>query len=282
MAERTQVRRGTSLTGMDHASWGDGARTLVYLGGGPGSFVPSGALSGSTARWFAPFVDSGHTVHHLSRRRGMPRGHSVEDMADDVARFVTDELGGRADLVLGVSFGGMLAQHVAARHGPLLGRVAVVAAAARLSPWGRRVDERLARALEAGETSRAGAAFSEYLLPGQRWGPVRTVAGPFVGRMLTKGKHYPPGDVLVEVEAELGFDARTALPHIEVPTILLCGDEDPFFPAHLVDETEALIPDCARVRYPGRGHIWVSSNPQVPRDVQRWLDAPSGAGPAVS
>lgn len=277
MAERTQVRRGTSATGMDHASWGDGPLTLVYLGGGPGSFVPSGTLSGSTQRWFAPFVDSGHTVHHLSRRRGMPRGHTAEDMADDVARFVTDELGGRADLVVGVSFGGMLAQHVAARHGRLLGRVALVAAAARLSPWGRRVDERLARALEAGETSRAGAAFGEYLLPGERWGPVRRVAGPFVGRMLTRGKHYPAGDVLVEVEAELGFDAREALPHIEVPVVLLCGDEDPFFPAHLVDETEALIPDCTRVRYPGRGHIWVSSNPQVPRDVQRWLDARSGA-----
>ncbi|WP_392543471.1 alpha/beta fold hydrolase [Oryzobacter telluris] len=269
MAERAQVRRGTSATGMDHASWGDGDRTLLFIGGGPGGNVPSGRLSRTTQRWFEPFTAAGHTVNYVSRRRGMPPDHTVEDIADDYGRFVRDELGGRVDLLVGVSFGGMVAQHLAARHGDLLGRVAVVAAAAEVSDSGKDVDARLARAVERGDRSAVGATFAEYALRGRRWGWLRRLAGPVVGRMLTSGADYPTSDVVVEAQAELGFDARAALPGIRVPVVLLCGDADPFFPARVVKETAALVPRCTVQWYPGRGHLWVASSRTVPPDVLR-------------
>lgn len=271
MAERTRVRRGTSATGMDHASWGDGPRTLLYLGGGPGGSVPSGRLSRSTERWFAPFVEAGYTVCYVSRRRGMPRGHTVEDVADDVAGFVREQLGGRADLVVGVSYGGMVAQLLAARHGRLLGRVALVASAARVNDWGRDVDARLAAAVERGDRSLAGATFGEYVLPAARWRWLRRLAGPLLGRMLMSGRDHPASDVVVEAESEVAFDARPVLPGIRVPVLVLCGDEDQFFAADVVAETVRLVPGARFVGYPGRGHLWVASSRQVPRDILRWL-----------
>jgi pimeloyl-ACP methyl ester carboxylesterase len=39
----------------------------------------------------------------------MPAGHSVADMADDVAQAIAD-LGRRVDLVVGESYGGMIVQ----------------------------------------------------------------------------------------------------------------------------------------------------------------------------
>ncbi len=272
MADRVEVRRGTSAAGMDHASWGDGDLTLLYIGGGPGGTVPSGRLGRGAERWFEPFTAAGHTVWYVSRRRGMPAGHTVEDVADDYARFIRDELGGRVDLLVGVSYGGMVAQLLAARHGELLGRVAVIAAAAEVSDWGKDVDDRLAQALARGDRSAAGAVFAEYAIRGPRWRWVRRLAGPLVGRMVASGKDYPVSDVVVEARSELTFDARPALPHIEVPVVLLCGDEDPFFPPDVVAETAALVPECRVVTYPGRGHLWVASSRQAPRDVIAALD----------
>ncbi|MFQ6171221.1 alpha/beta fold hydrolase [Oryzobacter sp. R7] len=218
-----------------------------------------------------PFVEAGYTVCYVSRRRGMPRGHTVEDVADDVSGFVREQLGGRADLVVGVSYGGMVAQLLAARHGRLLGRVALVASAARVNDWGRDVDARLAAAVERGDRSLAGATFGEYVLPAARWRWLRRLAGPLLGRMLMSGRDHPASDVVVEAESEVAFDARPVLPGIRVPVLVLCGDEDQFFAADVVAETVRLVPGARFVGYPGRGHLWVASSRQVPRDILRWL-----------
>ena len=266
------VRHGTFANGMEHASWGTGPKTLLYLAGGPGSSVPEGTWLRLSQRWFAPFTTAGYTVWYVSRRRHMPRGHTVADIADDYAQVVAEELGGRADLVVGVSFGGMVAQLLAARHGERVGHVALVATAAEVSDWGKEVDTRLADAVRRGDVGGAGAAFAEYLLPGQRSRWVRRLAGPLVGRSLMSGKHYPPSDLVVEAEAELAFDARPALPGIRVPVVLLCGDRDRFFPPAVVAQTAALIPGCAVVGFEGRGHGWVASTKRVPLEVLAFVD----------
>jgi pimeloyl-ACP methyl ester carboxylesterase len=60
-------------------------------------------------RRFRLYVAAGFTVWILTRRRHMPAGHSAADMADDVAQAIAD-LGRRVDLVVGESYGGMIAQ----------------------------------------------------------------------------------------------------------------------------------------------------------------------------
>ena len=275
MAVRSAGRRGSFANGMEYVAWGDGPRTLVSLSGGPGSSVPTGLAARMSRRWFDPFLADGYTVWSVTRRRGMPEGHTVADMADDVARVVCEELGGSVDLVLGVSFGGMIAQHLAARHGDRVRRVALVAAAAEVSDWGKDVDSRLVEAIVRGDRAGAGAVFAEYASPSPRARWVRRAAGPWIGRMLMSGRHYPPGDLVVEVEAELAFDSRPVLPQIAVPVLLACGDRDRFFPAPVVAETVDLIPDCTFVGYEGQGHLKVASSNRVAHDVLVF----AGAGP---
>jgi pimeloyl-ACP methyl ester carboxylesterase len=170
-----------------------------------------------TGRFVAPYVEAGYTVWVVTRRRGMPDGHSVADMADDVAEVVGTRLGGRVDVVLGESFGGMLAQQLAARHPDRLARLVVVAAAVEVSAWGKEVDSRLAPAVASGDRAAAGAAFAEYALPWRRAGLARRLAGPIAARWIFEAD-YPPGDVLVETEAELAFDSRAVLPQLRTPT----------------------------------------------------------------
>lgn len=267
MARQHGSSSGTFANGMEFLTWGDGSKTLVYIPGGPGSALPERLTLRASRRWFEPFVQAGYAVWMITRRRNMPNGHTVADMAGDYAHAITDALDGRADLVVGVSYGGMIGQYLAALHGDCLGRLAIVAAAAEVSDWGKQVDTRLAAALARGDRTGVGTAFAEYAISGERSRWVRRLIGPWIGRVLLSGKSYPPADLLVETEAELAFDSRSVLPRIQVPVVLVCGDRDRFFPIGLVEETVGLIPRCSLVRYEGQGHLKVASSRRVAHDI---------------
>ena len=260
-------RTGTFATGMDYLAWGDGPRTLLSIPGGPGSFVPTGSLARMLERLHRPYVDAGFTVWLVTRRRGMLEGHTIADMADDYARLIADELGGRMELAVGESYGGLVAQELAARHPERLDRVAVVIAGWRASDWGRDVDSRLGTAVARGDRTGSGLAFAEYVLPGRRLRLVRRLVAPLVGRALFAEELCPPADVLTELAAELAFDSRAVLPTIRIPVLLVSGGRDRFAPPALVDETAALIPDCAVVRYDRKGHLGTGTDKRVARDV---------------
>jgi pimeloyl-ACP methyl ester carboxylesterase len=153
--------RGTFANGMEYVTWGSGPRTLLSIQGGPGSFVPTGSMARMLVRLSRPYVEAGFTVWIVTRRRNMPAGHTVAHMADDYAQLITDEFGGRVDLVVGESYGGMVAQYLAARHPERVGHVAVVVAGCEVSEWGKGVDSRLAHALARRDNTGCGAAMGE-------------------------------------------------------------------------------------------------------------------------
>lgn len=267
MASLRGLRSGTFANGMEFLTWGSGPKTLLFLPGGPGSAIPTGMTARISRRWFEPFVEAGYAIWFVTRRRNMPAGHTVKDMADDYAQAISEELGERVDLVVGESYGGMIAQYLAALHGEASGHIAIVVAAAEVGDWGKEVDSRMSSALAQSDTVGFGMAFAEYVLPGERSRWARRLAGPWISRTLLSGKNYPPSDLLVELEAEISFDSRPVLPRIEIPVLLLCGDRDQFFPADVVEETVRLIPDCTLVWYEGQGHMKVATSRRVPHDV---------------
>ncbi len=260
--------------GMEHVILGAGPRTLLHLPGGPGSETTTGSGARFTARRLAPYTAAGYTVWNVDRRRNMPVGHSIPDMADDHAAFIRDRLGGRADVVIGTSYGGLVALCLAADHPELVGRLVLAASAATITPWGRDVDLRWARARAEHRDADAGATMLEYVLPDRRWAPLRHRLGPVVGRMFA-GSRLPDGDLIVEAEAELVLDARDVLPRIQAPVLILSGTGDRFFPPTVVEETAALIPDCTVVRY-RRGHLMASMNRRAADDVAAWAGRDTG------
>ena len=260
-----EPRTGTFPNGMEYLSWGSGSRTLLFISGGPGSSVPTGLFRRITARWFTPFVAAGYAVWLVTRRRHMPVGHTVADIADDFAGVITEQFGGSVDLVVGESFGGMIAQYLAAEHPTCAARVALVVAGCEVSDWGREVDGRVADGLRRGDRIAAAAAFAEYVLPGDRLRPVRRLVAPLLAKGVIDAN--PAEDMLVEVEAEMAFDSRPVLPRIEAPVLLACGDRDQFFSPEVIRETADLIPDSRIVWYPGKAHVRAASSSQVPRDV---------------
>ncbi|MCB0911468.1 MAG: alpha/beta fold hydrolase [Propionibacteriaceae bacterium] len=274
--ESPEPRIGRFANGVEYASWGEGPRTLLWLQGGPGSDVPRGGSARLAASRFQAFLDDGYTVWSFTRRRNMPAGHTVADMAGDVAEVIREEFG-RVDVVVGLSFGSLIAQYLAAEHADLVERVVLALSGVRATPEVTDIDLRWAEARATGRLDEAGAVFLEYFLPGGRWDRVRRRLGPWAGRMFAD-EETPAGDLRLEARVEAAFDSRDVLPRIGVPVLLLAAGKDRAFTPEIVAETEALIPDCTVVRYEGKGHVGAAMSGRVPADVVAWLHAPVPRG----
>ncbi|MCU0298599.1 MAG: alpha/beta hydrolase [Candidatus Nanopelagicales bacterium] len=196
----------------------------------------------------------------------MPTGHSVEDMAADYAGLIAEQFAGRVDTVLGVSYGGMILMYLAANHPECAEHFVAALAGGTLTDWGRDVDYRWAQARARGDSAEAGRVMAEYFLPASSQAGQRRLLGQVL-RLAFSGEQTPPGDLIVEAEAEMAYDARDALPRISVPVLIIAAEEDMFFTKQIVDETEALIPGCTVVRYPGLGHMRAASSGRLVQDV---------------
>ena len=261
---------GSFGNGMQWARYGDGPRTVLWIPAGPGSEVPTGILEVLQARQFAALIEAGYCVWLVTRIRHMPEGHSVCDMAEDYATMISDEFNGHVDAAVGLSYGGMIVQYLAARH-PRCARDFVIAlSAGTITEWGRDVDYRLAVSKVRGEDRKSAEIMAEYVLPGdaERW--QRRMAAPAIAS-LTPDSDVPHQDLLVEAEAERAFDSRAILPQIEVPVLLITAAQDLFFTEEIVAETAELIQDCTVVSYPNMGHLRASTSPQLAVDIAAYL-----------
>jgi pimeloyl-ACP methyl ester carboxylesterase len=261
---------GTFGNGMQWARYGDGPRTVLWVPAGPGAYLPTGLLDVLQGRQLAPLLTAGYSVWLVTRLRNMPHGHTVADMADDYARLIDTEFGGRVDAVVGLSYGGMIVQYLAADH-PRSARDFVIAlSAASITAWGRDVDYRLAKSIVDGDERQSAEIMAEYVFPeaDDRW--QRWLAGLVIAP-LTAASEIPDGDVMVEAEAEMAFDARDILARIKVPVLLITAEEDLFFTPEMVDETAAQIKDCTVVRYPGTGHLRAATSARIGADVLTFL-----------
>jgi pimeloyl-ACP methyl ester carboxylesterase len=260
---------GMFQNGMAYVRWGTGPKTLLWIPGGPGNTVPSGMRLSMLLGATRPLVEDGYTLWVVARKQNMPKGHAMADMAEDYAGMIADELGGKVDLVVGVSYGGIIGFYLAARHPDRFDHIALVGAAYDAREEGKRLDYDFARLMSEGRKSEAGALmFRDYMAPGLRVPGVARVIGALMVRQMFGTTHpYFASDMMVEAEAEMAFDAREVLPDIRVPVLLVCGDEDRYISKELYEETARLIPDCTLRMYEGIGHVGAVRDERFPRDV---------------
>ena len=269
----TTPEPGVFPGGMAYCRLGTGPRTVLFIPGGPGNLAPGATTMHWTMSYNRPFLDAGYTLWSVTRRRGMPVGHTMADIADDYAELIRTEFDGRVDIVVGTSYGGMVALYLAARHPACFGTMAVVAAAARLTEEGAAADRAFARHLSEGRPGEAIATLAPFVAPDIPR-PLARVFGSIIGPRMFRDTHPTfASDVLVEAEAEASADATDILPTISVPVLLINGDRDGYFPLATIEETARLIPDCIQKRYEGKGHVRVAGDPQVARDVLDFVAA---------
>ncbi|MEL6702681.1 MAG: alpha/beta hydrolase [Bacteroidota bacterium] len=97
---------------------------VVYLHGGPGGYIHSSAIDA-----LRPLTALGHDVYlydqigsGLSDRLARPKDYTFLGHTEDLRVIVAEHLGGGPVVLIGQSYGGMLASYMAAHHPDLVAR----------------------------------------------------------------------------------------------------------------------------------------------------------------
>lgn len=206
--------------GMDYVSFGTGPRTLVMLPGlGDGLRTVKGMAVPFS--WLYREYAKAYRVYVFSRRNGLPEGTSIRDMAEDV-KGAMDTLGiSRAD-VLGVSQGGMIAQHLAAVHPEAVERLVLAVTAAWANDTVQAVVGQWVAWANAGDYQSIVIDTAEKMYSERRLRRYRPFY-PILGRM---GKPRSLSRFLIQAKACLGHDIRGELSGIRCPALVIGGAKD--------------------------------------------------------
>ena len=222
---------------------------MVYLPGlSTHHGLPTGVGRWAERREVKPYARR-HHVWWMQRPAGLPVGTSIADLADAYADVLRDAFDHPVDVV-GFSTGGSVALQLAADHPEVVRRLVLLSAACRLGPLGRDEQRHLAGLLRAHRTREAGALLLS-LAPIHRTSQ-RTMAalGWLLGPVIFRGD---PGDLLVTVDAEDGFDLTARLPTVTARTLVVGGGRDRFYGTDLFRETATgLLPRAGCRRIPRR------------------------------
>lgn len=263
---------GEFSNSMPYAKYGKGKKDMLLFFGGPGNTLPKRFSFNFIKKWLDPFIED-YTVHILSRKSGLLENYTTKDMSDDYAEMIKNEFNGKVDVVIGMSYGGMIAQHFAADHAELFNYIVIAMAAHRISKQGIELDIEFAELLSKRKTKAAYAkivtalypkGFKRKILKAIMW-----IVGAFIGSPKTETFSK---DVLIEAKAEKEHDATESLPRITVPILILCGDKDFYFPSDYVKEMANLIPNSTLKLYQDKGHE-ILGDKRFAKDVYDFIES---------
>ena len=179
-----------------------------------------------------------------------PESFGTAGYADCLAGFLR-ALGIAAANIVGLSFGGILAIALAARHPSAVAKLVLVSAYAgwRGSLPSELADQRLAQALALADLPSDELVAA--LLPTMFTSTASPAVVDAFGRSMAA--FHPTGfRAMSHASAE---DLRELLPHVAAPTLLVYGEDDVRAPAFVADHLRGAIAGSTLVVLPGAGHV---------------------------
>ena len=249
------------------AVFGKGKKNLIMLPGlGDGLTTVKGKAI-PMALMYREFMKD-FTVYVMSRREPLPKDFSTKDMAADVALFM-ERMGIEKASVLGVSMGGMIAQHLAIDYPEKVGKLILTVTSARPNPiLEASIEEWVSCAKRGDHTafmdSNVRRIYSEEYYRKNRW------LVPIMGK-LTKPISYDR--FFIQADACLKHNAFDNLHQIQVPTLVIGGEKDNALGGDASREIAAQIPGAELRMYEQWGHGLYEEAGDFNQTVLNFLDA---------
>ena len=227
------------------AVFGKGKKNLIMLPGlGDGLTTVKGKAI-PMAMMYREFMKD-FTVYVMSRREPLPEDFLTKDMAADVAIFM-ERMGIEKASVLGVSMGGMIAQHFAADFPEKTEKLILAVTAQK----GNEIMESNVRNMYSDEYYRKN-----------RW------LTPITGKIAV------PKDCsrfLTMAKACLEHDAENVLKNIKAPVLIIGGTEDRTVGAEASEILAKEIPNAKIFMYKGLRHAVYDEAPDFNKRVIEFL-----------
>jgi pimeloyl-ACP methyl ester carboxylesterase len=250
---------------MDYLRFGSGRDVLIMLPGLGDGLRSSYGLALPTAILYRMYARD-YTVYMFSRKNQMPQGCTTADMARHVAQAM-EILGIEAAHILGVSMGGMIAQHLAADFPEKVKKLILVVTAARPNPvLTDSVKLWMDQAERGDHTALMDSNLQRIYSPGyyrkNKW------MVPLLG-ITTKPKSYDR--FLVMAQACLDHNALEKLSSITAPTLVMGGGQDATLGSEAAEEIAAAISGAQLRIFPQWGHGLYEEAPEFNREVLEFL-----------
>lgn len=253
----TAALRDVSLEYVTHGSSADPAIVLIR-GLGTQLIEWSPALIGAFVRGGLFVVtfdnrDVGLSSEWTDASKQPP--YRLEDMADDVVGLL-DHLGIARAHVLGISLGGMIAQHVAFAHPDRMRSLISVMSSSGNPDLPRPAPEiwnRLTARPEGREAIIATNADNRLAFGSP--GYPESAAVRLAAARAAYERSYRPQGVARQMQAGLADGSRVdRLRLVRVPTLVIHGKDDPLVPVAAGEDTARCIPGATLSVVPGMGH----------------------------
>ncbi len=228
--------------------------TLVLLPG----------LAGNEVMWRDQLVALADFRPHVSDVH--MRHETLTEMAAGLLSRFSGEL-----VLCGASMGGMVAMEAARQAPARIRGLALLGTTAQPETAEMSAVREQAIALFAQGRSR------EVIEPnvGMAFHPDRASDAELAGRYLDFVLEAGAGQLIRQNRAVIARpDARTHLPALRCPVLVMCGEDDQLTPPELSREIAALAPGAQLVLVPRCGHMLTMEQPEaVNRELRRWLRA---------
>jgi pimeloyl-ACP methyl ester carboxylesterase len=252
---------------MEYISFGEGAKNLILLPGIGEATTSLKGMAKPTALAYKQYTKD-FKVYLFFRINDLPEGYTTRDMALDQAEAMR-VLGIDKASVLGVSQGGMIAQHLALCAPELVERLILTVTTAKsgevtrevIGSWVTMAKQNDYRAMM---MDMANRSYSESSLRKSRF------LYAFLGRF---GKPKDFRKFFIEARSCIEHDTLAQVGEIRCPTLIVGGEEDQFIPGECSRELAREIPHSELVLYPGLKHAAYEEAPDFHDTVIRFLTA---------
>jgi pimeloyl-ACP methyl ester carboxylesterase len=192
-------------------------------------------------------------------------GVNFTTLADSVIDFL-DTIGADAAHLAGISFGGMIAQYVAARFPARVRSLALLATSPQFGLDGTKPEAWRAARLAPLDAGRQPADFADDVLA--------AIAGPHIAAEALLAQRaamarIPAVALRAAIDCLVTHDSTALLPTITAPTVCMVGDLDEETPIAYAFALADLIPGARLAVIPMAGHLL---NVEAPEAVNRLLE----------
>lgn len=260
--KRHELEIGNTV--MDYITFGEGERPLVLIPG----------LSFKTVRKFAePFsfmyriFAKDYKVYAFDRKRELPIGYTIKNMADDLARAM-ETIGIEKADVIGVSQGGMVAQYLALDHPGLVNKLVLAVTLSRLNDTARAVISNWIRL----SVNNDYAGIAEDMLKVVYSEDYVKKFGKYFPLISRFGKPKDMGQFAIKARACLTCNTYERLEEISCPVFVIGARNDLILTGEASEEIAEKL-GCEIYMYEDQGHSVYEEAPDFNRRILEFLQS---------